>query len=79
MAKQQGWNIEAVLNNDIVGGDLSPQTGCERGARVLRKVLPAAASEAEIRRIRALGGESDSTSRELARYIAEVGRSYRRA
>src|SRR5256885_12268569 len=21
MAKQQGWNIEAVLNNDIVGGD----------------------------------------------------------
>jgi Zn-dependent M28 family amino/carboxypeptidase len=25
MAKQQGWKIEAVLNNDIVGGDRSPQ------------------------------------------------------
>jgi len=38
--------------------------------------LPAAASEAEIKRIRMLGGESDSNSRELARYIADVGRSY---
>src|SRR5207302_8804928 len=25
MARQQGWNIEAVLNNDIVGGDRNPQ------------------------------------------------------
>ena len=25
MAKEQGWNIEAVLNNDIVGGDKSPK------------------------------------------------------
>jgi hypothetical protein len=25
MAKGQGWNIEAALNNDIVGGDRSPQ------------------------------------------------------
>jgi hypothetical protein len=38
--------------------------------------LPAAATETETRRIRALGGESDSISRELARYIAEVGTTY---
>ena len=44
--------------------------------RVFSEGLPAAASEAEIRRIRMLGGESDSPSRELARYIADVGRSY---
>ncbi|MGC1655211.1 MAG: hypothetical protein WA722_20505, partial [Candidatus Sulfotelmatobacter sp.] len=25
MAKQQGWKLEAVLNNDIVGGDRSPE------------------------------------------------------
>ncbi|MGC1477834.1 MAG: peptidase M28, partial [Terriglobales bacterium] len=30
----------------------------------------------EIKRIQQLGGESDSSSRELARYIADVGRSY---
>jgi hypothetical protein len=75
MAKQQGWKIEAVLNNDIVGGNL----GADQDAGVVRifsEGLPAAASEAEIRQIRALGGESDSLSRELARYIADVGRSF---
>src|SRR2546428_7874140 len=75
MARQQGWNIEAVLNNDIVGGDRSPQQDAGF-VRVFSEGVPAAASEAEIRRIRALGGESDSSSRELARDIAEVGRTY---
>ena len=75
MAKQQGWKLEAALNNDIVGGDRGPQQDASV-VRVFSEGLPAAASEAEIKRIRALGGESDSTSRELARYIADVGRSY---
>jgi len=75
MAKQQGWKLEAVLNNDIVGGDRGPQQDASV-VRVFSEGLPAVASEAEIKRIRALGGESDSTSRELARYIADVGRSY---
>ncbi len=75
MAKEQAWKLEAVLNNDIVGGDRSPQQDASV-VRVFSEGLPAAASEAEIRRIRMLGGESDSTSRELARYIADVGRSY---
>ena len=75
MAKQQGWKIEAVLNNDIVGGDRSPEQDASV-VRVFSEGIPAAATDAEIKRLRALGGESDSTSRELARYIAEVGRTY---
>jgi hypothetical protein len=75
MAKQQEWKLEAVLNNDIVGGDRSPQQDASV-VRVFSEGLSSAASEAEIKRIRALGGESDSTSRELARYVADVGRSY---
>ena len=75
MAKQQGWKIEAVLNNDIVGGNIGPGRD-ESVVRVFSEGLPAAASDAEIKRIRMLGGESDSSSRELARYIADVGRSY---
>jgi len=75
MAKQQGWKIEAVLNNDIVGGDIGPGQDASL-VRVFSEGLPAVASEAEIKRIRMLGGESDSPSRELARYIADVGRSY---
>jgi hypothetical protein len=75
MAKQQAWKLEAVLNNDIVGGNLGRGQDASV-VRVFSEGLPAVASEAEIKRIRALGGESDSTSRELARYIADVGRSY---
>jgi Peptidase family M28 len=75
MAKEQGWNIEAVLNNDIVGGDKSAQQD-HSVVRVFSEGLPAAATEQEIKRIRGLGGENDSASRQLARYIANVGRAY---
>ncbi len=75
MAKQQTWDLDAVLNNDIVGGDKSAEQ--DHGVvRVFSEGLPTAASEQEIRRIRGLGGENDSSSRQLARYIAEVGRAY---
>jgi len=75
MAKTAGWNIEAVLNNDIVGGDRSPQQDASV-VRVFSEGLPLAATDAELRQIRNLEGDSDSTSRQLARYIAEVGRTY---
>jgi hypothetical protein len=75
MAKEQGWNLEAVLNNDIVGGDKSAEQD-HTVVRVFSEGLPSSATEQEIRRIRGLGGESDSGSRQLARYIADVGRTY---
>ena len=75
MAKDEGWQLEAVLNNDIVGGDKSPEQD-HSVVRVFSEGVPVAATDQDIRRIRGLGGESDSASRELARYIAEVGRIY---
>jgi hypothetical protein len=75
MAKQQGWNVEAVLNNDIVGGNKDPEQDASV-VRVFSEGIPVAADEKQLRQIRNLGGESDSSSRELARYIAEVGRTY---
>ncbi len=75
MAKDQGWDLEAVLNNDIVGGDKSAEQD-HSVVRVFSEGVPVAATEQDIRRIRGLGGESDSASRQLARYIAEVGRAY---
>ena len=78
MAKEQGWNIEAVLNNDIVGGDRDPQQ--DPGVvRVFSEGVPIAATDAELRLIRNLGGESDSASRQVARYVAEVSRTYQTA
>jgi hypothetical protein len=75
MAKDHKWDLEVVLNNDIVGGDKSAEQD-HSVVRVFSEGLPAAATEQEIQRIRALGGENDSASRELARYIYDVGRSY---
>lgn len=75
MAKQQGWNIEAVLNNDIVGGDKNPQQD-PSVVRVFSEGIPVAAGDAQIRLLRGLGAESDSASRELARYIVTVGHTY---
>src|ERR1700678_376131 len=75
MAKKQGWDIEAVLNNDIVGGDKSTDQD-HAVVRVFSEGLPASASDQDVRRIRGLGGENDSASRQLALYIADIGRTY---
>ena len=74
-AKSQGWNLEAVLNNDIVGGDKSPGQD-PKVVRVFSESIPDGATEAQLRMIRALGGENDSPSRELARYITQTARIY---
>jgi len=75
MAKSDGWNLEAVLNNDIVGGDRSPQQDPSL-VRVFSEGVPSTAGEADLRLLRNLGGESDSPSRELARYVAQISRTY---
>jgi Peptidase family M28 len=78
MAHQQGWNIEAVLNNDIVGGNTTPGDTLQRKdtVRVFSEGIPAAATPQEVERIRDLGGEDDSSSRELARYIRTTAKEY---
>ena len=75
MAKAQNWNIEAVLNNDIVGGDRTPGQDAHV-VRVFSEGIPATADEKQLKTIRALGGENDGPSRQLARYIASVGKEY---
>jgi hypothetical protein len=75
MAKAEGWNIEAVLNNDIVGGDLTPGQD-QHVVRVFSEGIPATADEKQLKTIRALGGENDGPSRQLARYIAAVSKEY---
>jgi hypothetical protein len=75
MAKAAGWNIEAALNNDIVGGDRSPQQD-DATVRVFSEGLALAASDADLHLLRTLSGENDSSSRQLARYIVGVHRTY---
>jgi hypothetical protein len=67
LARSEGWQLEAVLSNDIVGGDNTRHQ--QNLARIFSEGLPAAAAEQEIHRVRLLGAESDSPSRQLARYL----------
>jgi hypothetical protein len=78
MAKAQNWNIAAVLNNDIVGGDKTPGAATQdpHTIRVFSEGIPMNASEGELKLIRAIGGENDGASRQLARYIATVSNEY---
>jgi hypothetical protein len=78
LAKKEGWQLEGVLNNDIVGGNRTPgDKGQDAHAvRVFSENVPSNAPPEEIRRILALGYESDSPSRELSRAVSDVGRTY---
>ena len=78
LARQDNWQLEGVLNNDIVGGNRTPGDKFQdpHAVRIFSEPIPANASPEEIRRYLALGYDSDSPSRELARAIVDVGRTY---
>jgi hypothetical protein len=78
LAKEQGWQLEAVLNNDIVGGNTTPgdMLQLKDRVRVFSEGVPVAATPEQARRIRALGEENDSPSRQLARAMADTARTY---
>ncbi len=77
-AKKQNWNIEAVLNNDIMGSNNSSETNNINNNRL--RVFSEAFSILDTGRafinIRNLGLENDGKARQLARYIKEVGERY---
>jgi Zn-dependent M28 family amino/carboxypeptidase len=76
-AQQEGWRLEAVVNNDIVG-NVSGINGVVENTRV-RDFAPGiapTATPAELRRILTTGGELDTPSRQLARYVDRVADAY---
>jgi hypothetical protein len=77
-AKSENWNIEAVLNNDIMGSNNSNETNIINNTkvRVFSEGIPAYESEKSIKRIISLGLENDGNSRQLARYVKEIGERY---
>jgi Peptidase family M28 len=78
LAKSENWDLEAVLNNDIVGGDTTPGTvGADKSAvRVFSEGVPGPATLEQLREIQTIGAENDSPARELARAIVDVDRTY---
>jgi hypothetical protein len=78
LAKSEGWKLEGVLNNDIVGGNSTPgdEMQLKSAVRIFSEGIPAGANPDDAKRIVGLGLESDSPSRELARAVAEAVHPY---
>jgi len=76
-AKKKNWNVDAMFTNDIVGNTLGGNGVRDRGnVRVFSEGVPSNETEAEAATRRSVGGENDSASRQLARFIKEIGDSF---
>ena len=77
-AKKENWNIEAVLNNDIMGSNNSSETNIidNTRIRVFSEGLPAYELDKNAAAIRQFGLENDGKARQLARYVKEIGERY---
>lgn len=77
-AVDEKWNIEAILNNDIVGSNNSNETRIidNTRVRVFSEGLPVFELDKKAAGIRNMGQENDGKARQLARYTKEIGERY---
>ena len=77
-AKKEGWNVDAMLNNDMIGSNNSSETQIidNTRLRVFSEGLPAYDLNKNAKNIRQFGLENDGKSRQLARYVKEIGERY---
>jgi hypothetical protein len=76
-AAEKKKNIEAMFTNDIVGGVTTYKNAPDRQTiRVFAEGVPSNETEEEARTRRSVGGENDSPSRQLGRYIKEMADIY---
>ena len=76
-AEQEGWTVEAVLNNDMIG-NIEGINGVidNRSFRIFSEPTKFTETERERAMRRTTGGEVDGPSRQLARYVERVTRQY---
>lgn len=76
-ARHHRWNVEADLNNDIIGNSLGGDGRVDRThVRIFSEGTRDLETPAEARAIRYNGGEIDSPSRNLARFVTTLGERY---
>ncbi len=76
-AKDKGWDIIGVLNNDMIG-NITGVDGVidNRAFRIFSEPVPANETERQLRARRFYGGEVDGVSRQLARYTHKMVKTY---
>ncbi|HKS26856.1 MAG TPA: M28 family metallopeptidase [Pyrinomonadaceae bacterium] len=76
-AKKENMNIEAMFTNDIIGNTLGGNgVRDRRTVRVFSEGVPSNETPQEATTRRGVGGENDSASRQLARFIKEAASAY---
>lgn len=77
VAKEQGWDIVAVLNNDMIG-NIEGIDGVKDNStfRVFSEAISMETTDREKSAMRFYGGEIDGPSRQLARYIDKLTDDY---
>ncbi|WP_136468107.1 M28 family peptidase [Flagellimonas onchidii] len=76
-AKEMGWDIVGILNNDMIG-NITGVDGVvsNRDFRIFSEPVPPTETEDERRARRFYGGEVDGISRQLARYVHKTTKQY---
>lgn len=77
-ATEGHWQVAAMLNNDMIGQSTSSETDKHDNTRirVFSEGIPAMETKEEAALRKALSGDNDSKSRELARYIKMICGTY---
>ena len=76
-AKEEGWEIIGVLNNDMIGNIEGVDGVIDNTSfRVFSEPTPVTETEQERQRRRFYGGEVDGVSRQLARYVDRMTSMY---
>jgi hypothetical protein len=69
-ARDHGWRVEANLNNDIIGNSCGSDGVCDDShVRVISEGVRRDATPELVAQQRSLGGENDSPSRNLSRFV----------
>lgn len=76
-AKEQGWEIIGILNNDMIG-NITGVDGVvsNKDFRIFSEPVPPTETENQRRSRRFYGGEVDGISRQLARYVHKTTKNY---
>lgn len=77
-AKDEGWNVHLLMNNDIVGNSYGMETDLKdnRSVRVFSEGVSVAETKDQAAARISAGTDNDGKARQAARYIKEVAERY---
>lgn len=77
-AKEEGWNVHLLMNNDIVGNSYGMETDIKdnKSVRVFSEGVSPIETKEQAAARQAAGTENEGKARQAARYIKEVAERY---